>query len=345
MVSAPAISVIVPMYNAKKYIAKCLDSVLAQTFQNYEVVLVDDASTDGSRKIAERYLEKFGGRLAIYENQKNLGVSATRNKGLKISRGEYVFFLDADDLLLENGLKRLYALAKSCDVDVVNCTGNYALSDNGKKRTLKRLKKPTETLENIIDTDFDWRLKELLNDNFYWASWRKLSRRDFLVKNGLFFPEKLTVYEDQVWTFGLLLRAKKILHTPLAAYLCRRTENSLSRQNRTPLQKVNLFINVIIQGLKWLDNTMTAMPFFEKDSKYRYTLLAHFARRYFKMLYKSNAKNSQAKTYMSIKNKFGKNFGKYDVLVPVILTLVSSYMKNIEENSTEHPVGYALENT
>lgn len=345
MKNSPAISVIIPMYNAEKYIAECLDSVLVQTLQDYEVILVNDCSTDNCRQIAESYLEKFGGRLTIYDNEKNLGVSCARNKGLELSRGEYIFFMDADDMILPEGLKRLYGLARCFDVDVVNCTGHYDLGDDGKTRTLKRLKKPTATLENILDTNFEWRMKGLLKDNFYWAPWRRLSRRDFLIRNALFFPEKLTLYEDQVWTFGMLFCAKKILHTPLAVYLYRKSETSLGKQKRTSLQNVNIFANVVIHGLKWLDNIMATIPFFEKDLKYRYTVLMHFARRYFKMLFKSNVENSQDEIYMSIKDEFGKNFDDYDVLLPIMVTLVSSYMKNIEENTMKHPVGYSLENT
>ena len=327
MVSAPAVSVIMPMFNAEKYIAECLDSLLVQTFQDFEVILVNDASTDGSRQIAESYLEKFGGRLMIYDNQKNLGVSATRNRGLKISRGEYIFFMDADDLILENGLKRLYGLAKSYDVDVVNCTGHYDLSDDGKERKLRRLKRPTATLENILDTNFEWRVDGILADNFYWAPWRRLSRRDFLIRNGLFFPKGIDIYEDQVWTFGLLLCAKKILHTPLATYFYRKSAGSLSRKKITALQSVNDFITVILQGMVWIDSMMDKVSFFQTETQYRYKILSHVAHRYFNILYKDSLKVSQSEIYRSVKKKFGKNFGDYDVLIPVLLTLVNSFQK------------------
>ena len=332
MTSAPTISVIIPMYNAEKYIAECLDSVLVQTFQDFEVILVNDASTDGSRQIAESYLEKFGGRLAIYDNQKNLGVSATRNKGLEISRGEYVFFMDADDLILPNGLKRLYGLAKSFDVDVVNCTGHYDLSDDGKERKLRRLKKPTATLENIIDVNLEWRVKGLLEDNFYWAPWRRLSRRDFLIRNGIFFPEGIEIYGDRIWTFGLLFCAQKILHTPLAVYFYRKSVDSLSRRKITALQNVNVFINVIVRGLTWIDSLMDKILFFKTVPQYRYEILSHVAQRYFEMLYKVSLKAPQTEIYRSVKKTFGKNFGDYDVLISVLLTLVNSFQKADEKN-------------
>ena len=332
MTSAPVVSVVIPMYNSEKYIAECLDSVLAQTFQNFEVILVNDASTDGSRQIAESYLEKFGGRLMIYDNQKNLGASATRNKGLEISRGEYVFFMDADDLILPAGLKRLYGLAKCFDVEIVNCTGFYNMSDDGKERTLKRLKKPTATDENIFEMDLEWRVKGLLEDNFYWAPWRKLIQRDFLIRNGIFFPEGLKICEDEIWTHGLLFCAKKILHTPLAVYLYRKSNDSLLRVKRSNLQKVNSGINAIVQGLKWIDSMMDKVPFFKAEPQYRYMILSHSAQRYFAGLYKVSLKASQAEIYRSVKKEFGKNFGDYDVLVTTLLTLISGYQITAAEN-------------
>ena len=96
--SSCAVSVIMPMYNTEKYLVESLDSVLMQTFQDFEVILVHDCSTDNSREVAESCLEKFGGRLKIYDNVKNSKAAATRNRDLQISRGEYVFFFDADDL-------------------------------------------------------------------------------------------------------------------------------------------------------------------------------------------------------------------------------------------------------
>ena len=332
MVKAPAVSVVIPMYNAEKYIVECLDSVLAQTLQNYEVILVNDCSTDGSRKIAESYLEKFDGRLAIYDNEKNSGPSATRNNGLKISRGEYVFFLDADDLIVPEGLRRMYGVAKRFEADMVNCTGFYNMSDDGQERTIRHLKKPTATDENIFEMNLEWRVKGLLKENFYWTPWRKLLRRKFLTDNELFFPEKIIIHEDQIWTVGLLLCAKKIIHTPLAVYLYRKSTNSLCRQKRTTLQSINVEINSIVQGQTWLSKVMDKIPFFEAHPEYRYALLEHSARRYFDRLFDNSLKVSSLEMYGSIKEEFGKNFGEYDVLISALFTLVNKYQRIIAED-------------
>ena len=129
---------------------------------------------------------------------------------MKISHGEYVFFIDADDLILPAGLKKLYGLAKYFDVEFVNCTGFYNMSDDGKQRTLRRLKRPTATDESIFEMNLKWRVEGLLKDNFYWAPWRKLLRRDFLLRQKNFFPKGLKIGGDEIWTQGLFFFAKKI---------------------------------------------------------------------------------------------------------------------------------------
>ena len=133
----------------------------------------------------------------------------------------------------------------------------------------------------------------------------------------------------------MLLCAEKVLHTPLAAYLYRKTEDSLTRKNRTPLQNVNVFANVIFRGLKWIDNIMARLQFFETNPKYRYEILSHFTRKYFTMLYKNCPDVSPSEAYHSIKDEYGKNFGDYDVLFSTFFTLISGYRKKIEENKIQ----------
>jgi hypothetical protein len=106
-VNISAISVIIPMYNSEKYIGECLDSLLAQTFQDFEVIVVDDCSTDDSVVIVESYAQKFSGRLKLAKTEINSGGGGyvPRNIGLSLSSGEYFYFLDADDFIVEMALE------------------------------------------------------------------------------------------------------------------------------------------------------------------------------------------------------------------------------------------------
>ncbi len=127
----PAVSVIIPMYNAERYVAECLDSLLAQTFTDFEVIVVDDCSTDSSVAVVESYLERFGGRLKLMRTIKNTGSGTEpRNFGLAYSRGEYVYFMDNDDAVTPSALEELYTHAKNFDADVVQCEKYYEIPDD-----------------------------------------------------------------------------------------------------------------------------------------------------------------------------------------------------------------------
>lgn len=333
MASTPAISVVIAMYNAEKYISECLGSILAQTFQNFEVILVNDCSTDNSRQIAESYIEKFNGRLKIYDNEKNFGASVTRNNGLLKASGEYVFFMDADDLILANGLEKLYKVAKYFDVDVINITKSYDLSEDGTSLSFAHLKLTRRTNEPMLESNLEWRVKAFLENQITTcAPWRKLSRRNFLIGNKIFFPENLRIYEDQIWTIGLFLSAKKIIHMPIAVYFYRKSDNSLSKQKDfTSLQKVNILVNGILQGLNWLDNIIVKIPFFAANPQQHYAILDYAVQRFFTMIYKSNFELSPLDMYLSIKQEFGKDFGKYATSLSALFTVIYDYKKNIDK--------------
>ena len=127
---SPAVSVVIPMYNAEKYLAVCLESLLIQTFTDFEVIVVDDCSTDNSCAVAESYLEKFGGRLKILTLEENTGTPGLpRNVGLEFSQGEYICFVDADDLLVDDALKTFYQFAEDYRADVVYTEAGYICNE------------------------------------------------------------------------------------------------------------------------------------------------------------------------------------------------------------------------
>jgi glycosyltransferase involved in cell wall biosynthesis len=118
----PLISIIVPVYNVSQYLSQCIESVLAQTYENFELILIDDGSTDGSGKICDEYAEKDI-RLKV-EHQHNLGVSATRNRGIQLSRGSYLTFIDADDWVETNYLEILFSNMHEFGLSVCKFTIN-----------------------------------------------------------------------------------------------------------------------------------------------------------------------------------------------------------------------------
>lgn len=114
------ISVIIPVYNEEKYLPQCLDSLIGQTYQNLEIILVDDASADTSLDICLRYQERDA-RIRVIKKEKNAGISAARNAGIEVCRGQYIYFLDSDDFILPETLTRMYEAIVKNDADIAIC--------------------------------------------------------------------------------------------------------------------------------------------------------------------------------------------------------------------------------
>ena len=188
----PKISVIVPVYNMEKYLAECLDSVLAQTFTDFEVICVNDGSSDGSAKILAHYAEKDQ-RIRIL-TQENKGLSGARNTGLDNAKGEYISFLDSDDTLPANALETMIKITEEANVPVV-------VSESNKKG-----KKELPFCYQI----FRHPLADLMkNRHIFSSAWNKLYRADVLKMQrfirGIYFEDWpfLTTLFGQIDSFAL----------------------------------------------------------------------------------------------------------------------------------------------
>ena len=132
--SAPKISVIMPTYNSESFLRESIDSILNQTFKDFELIVIDDCSTDSSLKIIKEYKRKDN-RIFFLKNDKNLGHNKTRNKGLKIAKGKYIAILDSDDISLEKRLEIQYAyLEKNPHIFLVGSSAIY-IDENGKEQS------------------------------------------------------------------------------------------------------------------------------------------------------------------------------------------------------------------
>ncbi|MBQ4403826.1 MAG: glycosyltransferase [Selenomonadaceae bacterium] len=333
MASTPAISVIIPLYDAEEHLAECLNSIMAQTFKDFEVILINDGSTDGSRQIADDYLERFGGRLKIYDHEKNLGASAARNKGLILSHGEYIFFADSDGVFKRTALEELNNFAKDFDAEVVYCERFLESDEAGENiqtkvsTGFKSVAKPKFEPENLAE-----RLEYISIAGFLGVTWNKLVRRDFLLEKELFFLN-LTSCEDYIWTLGLFFFAKKFLRVPNANYVHRLSQNSvdelpLSRQKRTILG-----LDAVILGIKTLNQMMNKVEFLKGNTPYRYRILEKLSLNTFERL--SENQNTlyvpSYYIYWAIKDEFGDKLGEQDALISVLCSLIDKYQKIIEE--------------
>ena len=211
------ISVIVPIYNTEKYLARCIESILCQTYTNLEIILVDDGSTDKSGDICDFYARKDN-RVKVVHKE-NGGAAAARNFALNMVTGQYIGFVDSDDYTDIEMYQKLYEKAKQENADIVVC-GYYGVQEqNGQFRHFQK--------GNL--QEFDKSLQEnprLLYMNSTYA-WNKLYRRELFLKTGIRYP-KGCLYEDMAVTWTLFLHANKIskVDEPLYYYILKREGQS-----------------------------------------------------------------------------------------------------------------------
>lgn len=206
----PAISIIIPVYNAENYLRRCIDSVLSQTFTDFELILVDDGSKDKSPQICDEYASQDTRVQVIHKA--NGGVSAARNDGLDIAKGEYVTFIDSDDWVERD---YLCSLSNYRDYDIVFFSHRLIYEDGYISEFLFEAKEGDK--RNIWEIVAD--LKENKTDwNFYGYTWNKMFRRDIIEKYEIRFIEELRISEDEVYTLDYCTHAKSIKVLPLCLY-------------------------------------------------------------------------------------------------------------------------------
>lgn len=283
--SYPAISVVIPLYNAEKYVGECLDSLLAQTFQNFEVIVVDDCSTDSSPAIVESYAEKFGGRLLLTSTRKNSGSGTEpRNLGLAYSRGEYLYFMDNDDAITPTALEELYTHAKNFDADVVQCDKYYnvldeILHDAERRKQLKPYnyltgEKILITAPLIWENNFEERIKYFCQRKLIWNYWVQLIRRDFIIKNSIKLVGILA--DDMIFTICELCTAKKYVVVPNVVYFYRQRTDSLIHKAFDVAKHLNLWTTMLKDGTRYLDKFLSESEFFSRRPDLKYLLFDAF---------------------------------------------------------------------
>lgn len=189
-------SIIVPVYNAEKTLRKCLDSICEQTFESYEVILIDDGSTDQSLSICKRY-EIQNKRFRVH-HQNNAGPSAARNAGLDIAEGKWICFVDSDDCIEASYLQEIWDAAQNYDTDVV-FIGYSKVNENGTKEVFL----PGEVMETNIKTAL-----ALSEHDMFGYTWIKAFRRGSIKE--IRFDASLNLFEDEVFTCQVLPYCRRI---------------------------------------------------------------------------------------------------------------------------------------
>lgn len=208
------VSFIIPVYNSDSYLRTCLDSLLEQGIESiyYEIICINDGSSDNSKAVLNQYANTY--RNIIVINQENSGVSVARNQGLNWARGAYVWFVDADDIIVPNTLKMIEKYLRNNSADRIQVE-SYSFSNNLTEQEKDALKSGT--------LHYNMPYKDLL-------ATRTLYKRDYLEKNRIHFLENVHYGEDGLFNYRTLIFHPITIHVNVLAYLYRRHSDSASNQ-------------------------------------------------------------------------------------------------------------------
>lgn len=210
------VSVIVPIYNVEKYLIRCIESIINQTYENMEIILVDDGSRDRCAYICDEYLKKDKRVKVIHK--KNGGLSDARNAGLEIATGEYIGFVDSDDYISIDMYEKLMSLIELYDADIASCAVKKIYENESNFQKYKKcgdIKVYTneEALKSLIQ---EQSIKQTV--------WNKVYKKS-VIKDIKFEVGK--IHEDEYWTYQILGNAKKIAHTEYQMYYYLQREGSI----------------------------------------------------------------------------------------------------------------------
>ena len=221
------VSIIVPIYNVEKYIDKCIQSLLNQTLEEIEIILVNDGSTDKSKKRCEYYKNKYPKKIKYYEKE-NGGLSSARNEGLKHITGKYIAFLDSDDYVENVMYEKLYNKAVKDNADIVECNFIWEYSNGGKEDILKHYKNKKDIIKRARV-----------------VAWNKLIKADLINKYKINFPNGL-IYEDIEFLYKLIPYINKISYIDECYVHYVQREDSLSNKQTDKVEDIFKILNNII---------------------------------------------------------------------------------------------------
>ena len=286
------VSIIVPIYNVEKYLEKCLKSLVNQTLQEIQIVLVNDGSKDSSGKIAKKFQKRYPEKI-IYLEKENGGLSDARNFGIPYATGEYIAFLDSDDYVELSLYEEMYDMAKKEKSDMVECDFYWEYPEKSKKDIGVLYEGKKEMLEKVRV-----------------VAWNKLIKREILEKAKICFPKGYR-YEDVEFTYKLIPYLEKVsfLKKPYIHYMQR--EGSISNSQNERTKEIFEVLEHVIEFYKEKD----LYNEYKTQLEYVYTryLLCSSLLRMVKIQDKKLKKQLLNKTWTNLNTKFS-NWKKNEIL-------------------------------
>ena len=298
MNNSELISLIIPCYNAESTLEKCLESVISQSYQNLEIIIINDGSTDQTFNIINEFAEKDSRIVVI--NQKNAGVSAARNVGIKTASGSYICFVDSDDWVEKEYCVVLHQIITHNDADISIAEAFFEDEKGNLVQTIE------SENSKIAIYDQQTALRLLLEDKIIQSHpWAKLYKSELL--KTVFFPENLEAFEDYCTMFTVFNSAKKVVKLNKAIYHYVQFDNSLSH-NPTPKRAYHFFL-ALMEAYQFLLSQNV-------DSAFRKSIVRNILKKSF-MVLKRIIRNTNAEEMSLEKENIRKNlvaFLNYSVL-------------------------------
>lgn len=281
---APKISVLIPLYNRKHYIEDCINSVLIQTFQDFEIIVCDDGSIDGSAEFVQK---KFAaeislGKLKLLRNEKNIGEFPTDNRLLREATGKYVMILHSDDLFLHQALEQMYETAEYFKADVVHAGTFLKSLEDGVidgSNPFKIMCWENRLVKNfeIVSNEPEARFKEWTDADTFIDAQYNIYNRQFLIDNEIFFPNW---GGNPLFCLHWLMKAKIYVKTPDLFYICRDAPDSSSNDKKFLADKVYKFIVGTLEVPRYFDKVFQSVAFFKGNEQAQYLAKAIFYERF-----------------------------------------------------------------
>ena len=231
------ISVVVPVYNVEKYLRKCIDSIINQTYKNLEIILVDDGSPDKCGEICDEYAKKDDRIKVIHK--KNAGVSSARNDGIDNATGEYIIFVDSDDWLEDNAIEIMVDKLNEYDYDCVFC--NFYMNTKKDKKVRDFLD------ENYKNDDIYNNIFKIINLPNFNSPWSKLFKAKIIKENNLYFPKDIPICEDGIFFISYIENIKSIVFVsePVYNYSVTNASSAMVKYHRDYYKYIKIFTDTL----------------------------------------------------------------------------------------------------
>lgn len=314
------VSVIIPVYNTEEYIGPTLESIINQALDDIEIIVINDGSTDNSLRVIEKY-KALDNRITIV-SQENKGLSLTRNAGINLAKGDYIYFMDSDDLLLENTLKECYEKCTSENLDFVF----FDASTFGDLQHISIVNyRRTHLIEDKVYTGREILLRLFNVNGFLSSACLSFINLAYLKRIGLTFYPKI-LHEDELFTFQLYLNADRVSFLP-EAYFKRRLRGDSIMTTKFSLRNVRSYL-IIASQLIELKNKRS-------DEELNLLVDKRLSDMVYAVLYISRSLKLKDRLYLTSKSLTHLN--KY-VSVKDYILLVFPFLSKLKSNSNKNPI-------